>query len=137
MGNSSGTQKQTNFLSFTLLNFHSSQSRLINFIDLQVFRAVAFLHEAGMVHGCLHAGSIFVTPERQWKLFGFERTISTSKGQGDQSPVYWYYNENYIWQKVLINEASKYLHMFFQGPLLPSLSKYAPPEAKHSSGANR
>ena len=60
---------------------------MICLIDLQVFRAVAFLHEAGMVHGCLHAGCIFVTPERQWKLFGFERTISNKQGQSDQYQV--------------------------------------------------
>ena len=60
---------------------------MICLIDPQVFRAVAFLHEAGMVHGCLHAGCIFVTPERQWKLFGFERTISNKQGQSDQYQV--------------------------------------------------
>ena len=40
-----------------------------------------------MVHGCLHAGCIFVTPERQWKLFGFERTISNNKAQEHQIQV--------------------------------------------------
>ena len=29
---------------------------------LQVFRGVAFLHEANLIHGSLHAGSVFVTP---------------------------------------------------------------------------
>ena len=45
---------------------------------LQVFRGVAFLHEANLVHGSLHAGSIFVTPAGEWKLFGFEQMKSTS-----------------------------------------------------------
>ena len=29
---------------------------------LQIFRGVAFLHEANLIHGSLHAGSVFVTP---------------------------------------------------------------------------
>ena len=45
---------------------------------LQVFRGVAFLHEANLVHGSLHAGSIFVTPAGEWKLFGFEQMKSNS-----------------------------------------------------------
>ena len=45
---------------------------------LQVFRGVAFLHEANLVHGSLHSGSIFVTPGGDWKLFGFEQMKSTS-----------------------------------------------------------
>ena len=45
---------------------------------LQVFRGVAFLHDANLVHGSLHAGSIFVTPAGEWKLFGFEQMKSTS-----------------------------------------------------------
>ncbi len=28
----------------------------------QIFKGISFLHEVGLVHGCLHAGSIFVTP---------------------------------------------------------------------------
>jgi len=45
---------------------------------LQVFKAVGFLHEVGLVHGSVHAGSVFVTPGLEWKIFGFERT--TQKG---------------------------------------------------------
>ena len=29
---------------------------------LQIFRGIAFLHEANLIHGSLHAGSVFVTP---------------------------------------------------------------------------
>ena len=45
---------------------------------MQIFRGVAFLHEANLVHGSLHSGSIFVTPGGDWKLFGFEQMKSTS-----------------------------------------------------------
>jgi len=44
----------------------------------QVFKAVGFMHGAGLIHGSLHAGSVFVTPGLEWKIFGFERT--TAKG---------------------------------------------------------
>ena len=35
------------------------------------------MHEANLIHGSLHAGSIFVTPAGEWKLFGFEQMRST------------------------------------------------------------
>ena len=51
----------------------------------QVFRSVGFLHEAGLVHACLHSGCVFVTPGLDWKLFGFEMTRRSSEVGGPPS----------------------------------------------------
>ena len=53
---------------------------------LQVFRAVGFMHEAGLIHGSLHAGSVFVTSGLEWKLFGFEATASKDQMGQSYSP---------------------------------------------------
>ena len=68
----------------------------------QIFRGVAFLHEANLVHGSLHAGSIFVTPAGEWKIFGLEQMRST----------------------VQPNQPSE--------PRSPKLSRYNPPELKNA-----
>ena len=72
---------------------------------LQVFRGVAFLHEANLVHGSLHAGSVFVTLGGEWKLFGFEQMKSTQNANDSVVKSHW-----------------------------PALNKYLPPELQKNPG---
>ncbi len=85
-----------------LQNQNSLQDSYLAWGILQVFRGVAFLHEAGLVHGSLHAGSVFVTRGWEWKLFGFEQMQQI--------------------QQLSSNTRNQW----------PALAKYAPPEAELS-----
>ena len=42
---------------------------------LQIFRGVAFLHEANLIHGSLHAGSVFVTPAGKFNSRIYKDTL--------------------------------------------------------------
>ena len=80
------------------------QEQYLSWGILQVFRGVAFLHEAHLIHGSLHAGSVFVTLGGEWKLFGFEQMRSTQGPNNDYSKRHW-----------------------------PAMSKYSPPEVQKNS----
>jgi len=44
-----------------LKNFQNNEAYLAWGL-YQVFKGISFLHDVGIVHGCLHSGSVFVTP---------------------------------------------------------------------------
>ena len=84
---------------------HQTKAQYLSWGILQVFRGVAFLHEANLVHGSLHAGSVFVTLGGEWKLFGFEQMKSTQNSNDSVVKSHW-----------------------------PALNKYLPPELQKNPG---
>lgn len=46
----------------THLESHRDNESYLAWGIYQIFKGISFLHEVGIVHGCLHAGSVFVTP---------------------------------------------------------------------------
>lgn len=59
-----------------------------------VSRALAFMHQSGLIHGRLNAASIFVTPAGDWKLGGLEvvtqhaAAASLGRAKALQAPAY-------------------------------------------------